>query len=171
MKHLLLILSFFWAALSVFAQTVPSDTTKVGPKLIDGHRETPFTPYELYPAALRSSPKLLDIYREKFELSKQDPKEEDAGKLLRSKLRMDVRSLINNRDKFVSYAKQDKFLSTEQKKIINEIIKASFPLLNEKDIDELTSEELIKCINNEAATIGPMVKEFIDKRGGEKNRS
>lgn len=171
MNHLLLVLITFALSFSACAQPYYPDADKEaqrGEPIRD--RKTQFTPYELYPWSLKSAPRLLDIYREKYDQSKQDPKENDAEELLNSKLRMDIRSLISDRNKFISYAMQDKSLSTEQREIIQGIQKASFPILQKKDIDELSSEELIKSISDEAVLISPMVKEFLDKREVEKNR-
>jgi len=81
-----------------------------------------------------------------------------------------MRPLIEERDAFLNYSKQDKSLSAEQRRIVEEIQKASLPILKQKKIEGLTSEELIQSISDESSTIAPLVKQFLDKMDAGKKR-
>lgn len=167
MKYPLLALIVFVLSFFICIQSIYSKSNKEiqgGIPIRD--RRSQFTPYELYPWRLRSCLRLLDLYKKEYKYDSDQQNSEEGGdkELLKSRLRMDMRSLINERNDFVSYALRDKSLSAEQKEIIQKIQKISFLILQKKDINELTIKELIESISDEAITIGPMVKKFMDKR-------
>jgi hypothetical protein len=98
------------------------------------------------------------------------PGDKTVEESYRSKLRITMRPLIEERDAFLNYSKQDKSLSAEQRRIVEEIQKASLPILKQKKIEGLTSEELIQSISDESSTIAPLVKQFLDKMDAGKKR-
>lgn len=134
-------------------------------------RQTPYSPYEAYPLGLKSAEKILGIYREQYEIQRKEADEKEATESYRSKLRITMRSLIDEHAKFVSYAEQDKILTAGQVKVVVTIKNASFPILKQKDIESLSCEQLIQSIQNESLTLGPLVKQFFEKIDNAKRRT
>lgn len=126
-------------------------------------RQTPFTPYELYSLRLSTIPKVLDVQKEIYEAHRLNSVEKDAEAGYLITLQMHMSSMIKRRDAFLKYARQDKLLSAEQVKILQEIRKHSFPILKEKAMEELTAVEFVQSMRDESSTIGPLVKKFMDE--------